>query len=145
MSYVQPLRVTYSFPIATSAITLPIKTPRNCSNVRVADINASVTTTYNAGTSAAKIEVGVSGNLDVLGYVSLGTTAGGAAVGWSASYKKGTNPTYGALDLTGTSNTISGSPTTPEVLGPVLITFVANVDGGGEAGAGYADVTLEWF
>lgn len=144
MSYVQPLRVSYSRAIAHADATWAIATPRNCTQVRVADISASVTTTYNAVTTSAKIKVGVSGTLDALGSLDLATTAAGSGVGWSASYKKGSNPTYGSLDLTGTSNTISGSPTTPEVSGPVLISFVANT-GGTPAGAGNATVVLEWF
>jgi len=144
MAYTNPKTVTYTRSTAVTTTTWAIQPPPGCTQVRVKDINASVTTTYNAVTTSAKVGVGVAGNVNAAGVLDLGTTAAGSAVGFGSQYKKGTNPTYGSLDLTGTSNTISGTPVTPEVLGPVLITFTANT-GGTPAGAAVVDVTLDWY
>lgn len=144
MAYSNPQRITYSRDIATTDATWAVKAPIGATAVRVADISISVTTTYNAVTTAAKVGVGVAGNVNDLGYVSLGTTAGGSTVGLSDQDVRGTNPNYQAFTLTGADNTLDTSETMPDALGPVLITFTANT-GGSPAGAGVADVTLEWF
>lgn len=143
-SYSDPLRITYTRSIATTTTTWAIATPPGCTHFRVADIQASVTTTYNAVTTPAKVGVGVAGNVNDAGYISLGTTAAGSATGLGSQINRGTNPKYQAMDVSGTSNTITGTPKIPTVLGPALITFTANT-GGSPAGAGVAEVTLEWF
>jgi hypothetical protein len=144
MSYENPLRITYSRVTAVTDEIWAISAPRGATKVRLADISASVTTTYNAVTTPAKLGVGVASNTDKLGYISFGTTAADAELGWDNQYIKGTNPVYGTLDLTGASNTITGTPDIPEVLGPILISFTANT-GEASAGAAVVDVTLEWF
>jgi hypothetical protein len=108
------------------------------------DIQASVTTTYNATTTAAKVGVGVAGNVNDLGYISLGTTAAGSTTGLSSQIVRGTNPKYQAMELGGADNTIGSTETVPYVTGPILITFTANT-GGSPAGAAVADVTLAWW
>jgi hypothetical protein len=108
------------------------------------DIQASVTTTYNATTTAAKVGVGVAGNVDDLGYISLGTTAAGSSTGLSSQIVRGTNPLYQAMQLGGADNTIGATEVIPYVTGPILITFTANT-GGSPAGAAVADVTLAWW
>lgn len=143
-SYSDPLRQTYSFSVGIADATWAIPTPPGCTTFRVADINVSVTTTFTAAANSAKLGVGVAGNVDDAGFVALNTTAGGSAVGWSAQKAAGTNPKYQAMDVSGTSNTITGTPKVPLVLGPALVTFVADADVGA-AGAGVADVTLDWF
>lgn len=144
MSYSNPTRITYSRAIATTDTTWAVRRPLGATAVRVADISVSVTTTYNAVTTPAKIGVGVAGNVNDLGYVSLGTTAAGSTVGLSDQAVRDTNPNYQAFTLTGADNTLDTAETMPDALGPVLITFVANT-GGTPAGAGVADVTLDWF
>lgn len=142
MSYVNPKTVTYSRDLAVADAAWAVNPPPGATKVRVKDIQVSVTTTYTADTTAAILGVGVTGSTSALGYISLGTTAAGSAVGLSDQIVRGTNPAYGTLDLTGSSNTLSG--TLPEVSGPILITFTANT-GGTPAGAGVAEVTLDWF
>lgn len=144
MAYSNPVRITYSRTIATTDATWAVTAPPGATTVRVADINATVTTTYNAVTTPAKIGVGVAGNVNELGYVSVGTTAGGSTVGLSDQDIRGTNPNYEAFVLGGADNTLTTTVPIPDVLGPILITFTANT-GGSPAGAGFADVTLEWF
>ena len=141
-SYTNPIRVTYTRSLAVADASWAVKPPPGATKVRVADIQVSVTTTYNAVTTAATLGVGVTGSTGSLGYISLGTTAAGAAVGLNGQTVQGTNPDYSTFDLTGSSNTLSG--TLPEVSGPILITFTANT-GGTPAGAGVAEVTLDWF
>jgi len=144
MSYAEPKTITYTRSVAVTNTTWAVTPPYGATKARIVDIQASVTTTYNAVTTAATIGVGVAGNTDKTGLLSLGTTAAGSTVGLKDSWVRGTNPVYATLDLTGTSNTISGTPTVPEVLGPVLITFTANT-GGTPAGAAVAEVTIDWF
>ena len=141
-SYTNPIRVTYTRSLAVTNAAWAVKPPPGATKVRVADIQVSVTTAYNAVTTAATLGVGVSGSTGSLGSISLGTTAAGAAVGLNGQKVQGTNPAYSTFDLTGSSNTLSG--TLPEVSGPILITFTANT-GGTPAGAGVAEVTLDWF
>jgi hypothetical protein len=143
-SYADPLVITYSRDTATTDATWAIKTPDGCSHCKVVDINASVTTTYNAVTTAAKVGVGVAGNVNDLGYISLGETAAGSAAGLGSQIVRGTNPKYQAFSVDGTSNTITATDKVPDVLGPILITFTANT-GGSPAGAAVADVTLAWW
>lgn len=146
MAYSTPKRITYSRAIATSDATWAVRAPVGATGVRVVDINASVTTTYNAVTTAAKIGVGVAGNVNDLGYVSLGTTAAGSTIGWADQYVHGagTNPKYQGFTLWGADNTLDTTEVMPDALGPVLLTFTANT-GGSPAGAGYVDVTLDWI
>lgn len=143
MSYVQPKRVTYTRTVGTSDAAWTIAPPAGCNQARVVDINASVTTTYNAVTTSATLGVGVAGNTAKLGELDFGTTAAAAALGFGTQYVYGTNPVHGAMDVGGTSNTITGTPDLPKVLGPVLLTFTANT-GGSPAGAAIVDVTIDW-
>lgn len=147
MAYTEPKRVTYTRSVAVTNTTWAIQPPPGTSAGRVMDIQASVTTTYNAVTTSAKVQIGVANNLAVGGVLDLLTTAAGSAVGWFSQFRKGTNPLIPLLDLTGTSNpaTISSNyPPAIEALGPVLITFVANT-GGTPAGAAVVEVTIDWF
>lgn len=144
-SYADPILITYSFPTATTDITLALTPPPNCAFCKVIDINASVTTTYNAVTTAAKVGVGVAANVNELGYISLGTTAGGSTTGLGSQIVRGTNPNYEAFVISSTgSNTIVTTDKIPDVAGPILITFTANT-GGSPAGAAVATVTLAWW
>lgn len=143
-SYADPLVITYTRSTATTDATWAIATPPGVTHCKVLDIQASVTTTYNAVTTAAKVGVGVAGNVNDLGYISLGTTAAGSATGLGSQKIRGTNPNYEAFSVDGTTNTITATDTVPDVLGPILITFTANT-GGSPAGAAVADVTLAWW
>lgn len=143
-SYADPIVITYSRDTATTDATWAIKAPPGVSHCKVLDIQASVTTTYNAVTTAAKVGVGVAGNVDDLGYISLGETAAGSTTGLSSQIVRGTNPLYQAMELGGADNTIGATETVPYILGPILITFTANT-GGSPAGAAVADVTLAWW
>ena len=144
MSYADPKTITYTRSAAVTDATWAITPPYGCSRARIVDIQASVTTTYNAVTTSATVGVGVAGNTSVMGELDFATTAAGSTVGLKDSWVRLSNPTYATVDLTGASNTITGTPAVPEVLGPVLITFTANT-GGTPAGAAVVDVTLDWF
>lgn len=138
--YTNAKRVTYSRAIATTTTTWAVSPPVGCTQVRAVDISVSATTTFDGTPSVA---VGVTGQLTLLGTVAMGTLAGGAAIGLSNVFKYGVIPAKQAIDLTGADNTnaaqLAGGM--PELLGPILITFTQ----GTSAGAGYADVTLDWF
>lgn len=149
MSYENPVRVTYTRTVGTSNAAWTVSPPPGATKVRVADISASVTTTFNAVTTEATLGVGVTGNTDTLGKLAFGTTAAAAVLGFKTQKNypavTGTaNPTVPVLDLTGSSNTISGTPSVAEVSGPILLTYTA-MTGGTPAGAAIVDVTLEWF
>jgi len=148
MSYTNPIRVSYTRTVGTSDAAWTVSPPPGTSQVRVADISASVTTTFTATTTESYVGVGVAGNTTTLGKLSFGTTAAAAVLGFGTQKNRsgtGTqNPTVPVLDLTGTSNTITGTPAAAEVSGPILITYHANT-GGTPAGAAIVDVVLEWF
>lgn len=147
MAYTEPKRVTFTRSVAVTTTTWAVSPPPGCTQCRVTDIQASVTTTYNAVTTAATVSVGVTSNLAVAGSLSLGTTAAGSTVGLGSQFIKGTNPLVPLIDLSGTANPAAVSspyPAALEALGPVLITFTANT-GGTPAGAAVIDVTLAWF
>ena len=148
MAYTNPIRVTYTRTVGTSDAAWTVSPPPGTSQVRVADISASVTTTFTATTTESYVGVGVTGNETTLGKLAFGTTAAAAVLGFKTQKNRsgtGTqNPTVPVLDLTGTANTITGTPSAAEVLGPILITYHANT-GGTPAGAAIVDVTLEWF
>ncbi len=149
MSYENPKRVTYTRTVAgATTATWSVSPPPGCTQCRVDDINASVTTAFVGTTTPAILGVGIAGNVNALGSINFGTASVpspvNSTVGYGAQFKKGTNPTYGTMDLGGTSNTITGTPVTPEVLGPILITLTAST-GGTPAGAATADITLAWF
>lgn len=147
MAYTEPKRVSYTRSVGTTNTTWAIQPPPGTSAGRVMDMQASVTTTYNAVTTSAKVQVGFTNNLAVGGQLDLLTTAGGSAVGWNTQFNKGKNPLIPLLDLTGTTNPpaiTSNYPAAIEALGPVLLTFVANT-GGTPAGAAVVDVTIDWF
>lgn len=148
MAYTNPIRVTYTRTVGTSDAAWTVSPPPGTTQVRVADISASVTTTFTATTTESTLGVGVAGNTDKLGKLAFGTTAAAAVLGFKTQKNRsgtGTqNPTIPLFDLSGTSNTITGTPSTAEVLGPVLLTYTANT-GGTPAGAAIVDVTLEWF
>lgn len=148
-SYANPKTVTYTRTVAgATAATWSISPPLGCTQFRVAGISASVTTAFVGTTTPAKLGVGVAGNVNAAGFIDFGTaavpSAVNTAVGFSSQFLRGTNPVYGSLDLTGTSNTISGTPTVPVVVGPALITLTAST-GGTPAGAAIAEITLDWF
>lgn len=147
-SYANPKTVTYTRTIAgATTATWSISPPAECTQFRVVGISASVTTAFVGTTTPARLGVGVAGNVNAAGFINFGTAAVPApvdsTVGYKDQFKKGTNPVYGSLDLTGTSNTISGTPSVPQVVGPVLITVTAGV--GTPAGAAIAEITLDWF
>ena len=147
-SYVNPIRVTYTRTVAgATTATWYISPPAGCTQFRVEDIQASVTTAFVGTTSAGRLGVGVAGNVNAAGYIDFGTTSVPApvnsTVGLTTQKVVGTNPLYGALDLSGTSNTITTPVKVPEVLGPVLITNTAAA--GSQAGAAVVDVTIAWF
>lgn len=150
MAYTDPIRVTYSRTVGTSDAAWTVSPPPGKTQVRVADISASVTTTFNAVTTQATLGIGVAGNTDKLGKLSFGTTAAAAVLGFKTQKNYpavvGTaNPTIPVFDLSGSSNTISGSTVkVAEVSGPILLTYTA-MTGGTPAGAAIVDVTLEWF
>lgn len=145
-NYSTPLRISYTFSTATTNTTWAIAKPKGMTACRVADLQVSVTTTYNAVTTEAKLAVGVASNTDVAGYITFGTTAAGSATGWASEWIRETNPLRPLLDLTASSNpsAVSTAAEALEALGPVLVTFTANT-GGSPAGAGVATVVLEWF
>lgn len=148
-SYANPKTVTYTRTVAgATAATWSIAPPLGCTQFRVAGISASVTTAFVGTTTPAKLGVGVAGNVNVAGFINFGTAAVPApvdsTVGFNSQFIKGTNPVYGTLDLSGTSNTISGTPSVPVVVGPALITLTAST-GGTPAGAAVAEITLDWF
>lgn len=148
MAYTNPIRVTYTRTVGTSNAAWTVSPPPGTSQVRVADISASVTTTFTATTTAATFGVGVTGATSTMGVLNFGTTAAAAVLGFTTQKNRtgtGTqNPTVPVLDLTGTSNTITGTPPAAEVSGPILLTYTA-MTGGTPAGAAIVDVTLEWF
>lgn len=148
MAYTNPVRVTYTRTVGTSDAAWTVSPPPGTTQVRVADISASVTTTFTATTTESTLGVGVAGNTDKLGKLAFGTTAAAAVLGFKTQRNRsgtGTqNPTIPLFDLSGTSNTITGTPSAAEVLGPILLTYTANT-GGTPAGAAIVDVTLEWF
>lgn len=143
--YDSPNRITYTRSIATTTTTWAVAPPLGCTRARLVDISVSATTTYNAVTTSATVGVGVSGAVNVLGVVTLGTVAGGASIGFGSQFSKNVNPSLdaGVLGLGGSSNTVTDG-THPVVTGPILITFTANT-GGTPAGAGIADVTIDWY
>jgi len=149
MAYTQPKRVTYTRTVAgATTATWSVAPPQGTNQCRVVDIQASVTTAFVGTTTPAILGVGVAGNVNALGSMNFGTAGTpspvSSAVGFSTYFKKGANPLYGSLDLTGAANTIVAGTTTPEVLGPILITLTAST-GGAPAGAAIAEVTLDWF
>lgn len=149
MAYTNPIRVTYTRTVGTSDAAWTVSPPPGTTQCRVADISASVTTTFTATTTESYIGVGVTGNETTLGKLAFGTTAAAAVLGFKTQKNypavTGTaNPTVPVLDLSGTSNTITGTPKVAEVSGPILLTYHANT-GGTPAGAAIVDVTLEWF
>lgn len=148
MAYTNPIRVTYTRTVGTSDAAWTVSPPPGTTQVRVADISASVTTTFTATTTESYIGVGVTGNETTLGKLAFGTTAAAAVLGFKTQKNRsgtGTqNPTVPVLDLSGTANTITGTPSAAEVSGPILLTYHANT-GGTPAGAAIVDVTLEWF
>ena len=149
MSYTNPKRVTYTRTVAgATTATWSISAPPGATQARVVDINASVTTAFVGTTTPAILGVGVAGNVNVGGYINFGTAGVpspvNSTVGWNTYFNKGVNPVYGTIDLTGASNTITGTPTIPEVLGPVLLTLTAST-GGVPAGAATVDVTIDWI
>jgi len=146
MAYSNPKFVTYTRSTAVTNATWAVSPPPGVTQCRVVDIQASVTTTYNAVTTAATLAVGVTNNLSVGGSLSFGTTAAGSTVGFTTQFNKGVNPLIPVIDLTGASNPAAISVSQPaiEALGPVLITFTANT-GGTPAGAAVAEITLAWF
>lgn len=148
-SYVNPIRVTYTRTVAgATTATWRISPPPGCTQFRVEDIQASVTTAFVGTSTPARLGVGVAGNVNAGGYIDFGTAGTPSAVdttvGLTTQKIKGTNPLYGTMDLSGTSNTITTPITVPEVLGPVLITLTAST-GGSPAGAAVAEVTIAWF
>ena len=144
MSYSNPKSVTYSRTVGTTNATWAVTPPPGCTQCRVQSINASVTTSYNAVTTSAKVQVGVANNLAVGGQLDLGTTAAGSAAGFTVN--KGVNPLIPLIDVSGAAaaSTVNSAQAAIVSNGPVLITFVANT-GGAPAGAGGVDVTLDWF
>jgi len=146
MSYATPTYISYTFATAVTDAAWAIATPQGKTACRVADIQASVTTTYNAVTTAALVKVGVASNVAVAGNISLGTTAAGSATGFGSQFKKNVNPLIPVLDLTAAANpaTTTTHVEALECLGPVLVTFTANT-GGTPAGAAVVTVTLAWF
>lgn len=150
MAYTNPKTVTYSRSVLYSAASAwAISPPPGCTQFRVKDISASVTTAFVGTTSPARLGVGVTGNVNDAGYIDFGTASVpspiNSTVGFKDQYNKGVNPKYGSMDLTGTANSTSAAANTvPEVLGPVLISFTAPV-GGSIAGAAEVDVTIDWF
>lgn len=149
-SYGNPIRQSFTRTVdgATTA-TWSVSPPPGCTKVRVENISASVTATAFVGTSTpAQFSVGVAGNVNKGGYINFGAAGAGSAANSTVAFKDqlvaGTNPVYNTIDLTGTSNTITGTPTIPEVLGPVLLTMTAST-GGSPAGSAIVDVVLAWF
>ena len=148
-SYVSPIRITYTRTVAgATAATWYISPPPGCTQFRVDDIQASVTTAFVGTTSAARLGVGVAGNVNAGGYIDFGTasvpSAVNTTVGLTTQKVVGTNPLYGTLDISGTSNTITTPIKVPEVVGPVLLTLTASV-GGTPAGAAITETTIAWF
>lgn len=150
MAYTNPKTVTYTRSVVHSASPYwVISPPPGCTQFRVKDISASVTTAFVGTTSAARFGVGVEGNVNDAGYIDFGTTSVpspiNSTVGFKDQYNKNVNPKYGSMDLTGSANTTTAEAgTTPEVAGPVRLTFTAPV-GGTIAGAAVVDVTIDWF
>lgn len=140
MSYSVPKSVTYTRTLGTANTTWAITPFPGCTQCRVQSINASVTTVYNVAT--AKVTVGVTNNLDVAGSLTLGTTAGGSAIGFTIN--KNVNPLVPMIDISGAAAAAAISSFQQAVVanGPVLITFNA---GGAASGAAIADITLDWF
>lgn len=152
MAYTNPKRVTYTRTVAgATTATWRISPPVGTTQFRVLDIQASVTTAFVGTSTPAKFGVGVAGNVNAAGSIDFGTAGTPAAVDTTVAYSTyfnptaaTPNPTYSTMDLTGTSNTITGAPKVPEVLGPVLLTMTAST-GGSPAGAAIVDVTIDWF
>lgn len=149
MSYTNPKKVTYHRTVAgATTATWTIIPPPGVTQCRVVDINASVTTAFVGTTTPAIFGVGIAGSVNALGQITFGTasvpSAVNTGVGYGTQYVRGTNPTYDTMDLGGTSNTITGTPTTPEVLGPIILTMTAST-GGTPAGAAEVEVTLDWI
>ena len=150
MSYSLPKRITYTRAVAYSAASAwSVSPPPGCTQFRVLDISASVTTAFVGTSSAARLGVGVTGNVNDAGYIDFGTASVPSAintnVAWNDQFNKGVNPKYTTMDLGGTANTTTAAKNTiPEVLGPCLISFTAPV-GGSIAGAATVDVTIDWF
>lgn len=150
MAYTDPKTVTYTRSVVHSAASVwSISPPPGCTQFRVKDISASVTTAFVGTTTPARIGVGVTGNVNDAGYIDFGTAAVPSAinttVGFKDQFSRNVNPKYGSMDLTGDANSTSAAAgTTPEVQGPVKITFTPPV-GGTIAGAAVVDVTIDWF
>lgn len=153
MAYTNPKVVSYTY--TSSALTVgvtdtwKITPPPGCTQCRVVDINAYVTTTFTATTTSAYVAVGVPSNLTCAGKLSFGTTAATNTIGIGTQIVVGTatnNPLIPLIDLTGTANpaAISASQPAIEALGPVTVTTVA-ATGGTPAGAALINVTLAWF
>ena len=150
-SYDRPIYTTRTITIAgQTTATYSMSPPPGCTQCSVADMQASITGTAFAGNLTPGIlSVGVAGNIAVAGSMTFGTAAtpspANSTVGYGAQRSAiGVNPVSTTLDLTGTSNTIVAGTRTPEVLGPVLITYTAST-GGSPAGSAIADITLAWF
>ena len=102
MAYSNPTIINYSRAIGVSNLTWAVSPPKGATQCRVVGISVSPTTTYNAVTTAAKVEVGVASNVAVAGTFSIGTTAAGATA--SMTFTQGVNPLIPVIDLTGASN-----------------------------------------
>jgi hypothetical protein len=147
MAYTNPKSVTYTRTITTgSNTTWEIAPPLGATQARVSGISVSATTTWTNTTTGGLVTVGIPSNTAIMGSLNLGTTASGSAVGFNTQFNKNVNPLVPVVDLTGTSNPSAISTFTPavEALGPVQITFTSPT-GGSPAGAGIAEVTIDWF
>jgi hypothetical protein len=148
-SYGSPIRQSFTRTVAgATTATWSISPPPGCTKFRVESISASVTTAFVGTTTPGQFSVGVAGNVNKAGYINFGTAGTPAAVDTTVAFKDqlsvGVNPVYNTVDLTGASNTITGTPVIPEVLGPVLLTNTAST-GGSPAGAAIVDVVIAWF
>jgi hypothetical protein len=143
-SYERPIRITYTRSVTDgTAATWTVNPPPGTSKFRVADINASVTTTFTSTsmTVPAKFGVGVASNTMIAGQLSFGTAGVGAttalALGWASPvagvasvqatnvtpYNKTTNT--GGSTLAGTTSALTAGSNNPVV--PTLeLTGTAN-------------------
>lgn len=98
--YDQPRVLTYNYTglnIGAGTITRKIRVPRGAQSARVFEAHVYATTTFNAVTTEAKAQVGVTGDLGKFAELGIGTLAAGSARGFAdakgfkAVWNKGTD------------------------------------------------------
>jgi len=127
MSYDDPQSVSHVFGdhvFSAGDATLAIRGPAGKKG-RLEEITVSPSVTFNAVTSPAAVQVGITGSLTRNANFPLGTTAAGAAIA-----------------ATQTANALVDSALEADT--DIIVTLIAPV-GGTPAGTGHVMVMTEWY